>query len=250
MNCVILAAGYATRLYPLTENFPKPLLSVGGKTILDRLMENIAATGRVERFVIVSNHRFAEIFEQWEKERTFFAGDQEIPVEILDDGTSSNETRLGAVRDLELAVRRFDRPEDTLVLAGDNLVDFSFEGFLEFAHEKQTSCVMVHEERVLEKQRRTAIVTFDENHKITSYEEKPENPKGIYAVPPFYCYSKEDIGRISEALDAGISADAPGSLAAWLSKQTPMHAYEMPGKRYDIGTLESYQKVKDIFSDD
>ncbi len=247
MDCVILAAGYATRLYPLTENFPKPLLTVGKKTILDRLMENIAATGMVERFLIVSNHRFAEIFRQWEKERTFLAGERILPVEILDDGTSTNDTRLGAVRDLALAVETMETPKDVLVLAGDNLVDFSFEGFLTFAREKQSSCVMVHEEWELTKQQRTAIVTFDENRQITSYEEKPEVPKGIHAVPPFYYYRKEDIAKIPEALASGINGDAPGSLAAWLSKSTPMYAYEMPGKRYDIGTLESYKKVKEIF---
>lgn len=240
MKCLILAAGYATRLYPLTENFPKPLLQVGSKTILDWLVDDIASTGKVDEFVVISNHKFAHFFEGWAKTKSY-------KITVVDDGTSTNENRLGAVRDIQFAVDKLNLEDDLLVIAGDNILDFSFAGFLAFAEEKGTSCVMCHEETVLEKQQKTAIITKNEQDLITSYEEKPKEPKGTLAVPPFYFYSSEDAGRISEALEQGCNADAPGSFAAWLSRHTAVHAWEMPGKRYDIGDLKSYEAVKRVF---
>ena len=234
MKCIILAAGYATRLYPLTENYPKPLLKVGGKPILDWLIDDLEEA--VEGFTVVTNHKFAGIFEQW-------AGGKE-KVRILDDGTETNEGRLGAVRDIQLAATG----EDTMVMAGDNVLDFSLVPFLRFAEEKGTSCVMCHRETRLEALRKTAVITVDGEGRITGYEEKPREPKGQLAVPPFYVYRGADLGRIQEALDAGCGADAPGSFAAWLSRQTVMHAWMMPGKRHDIGDLASYEAVRDSYA--
>lgn len=233
MKCIILAAGYATRLYPLTENYPKPLLCVGGKPILDWLIEDVS--GAVEEFIVVTNHKFSGIFRTW-------AAARPERIVIIDDGTETNETRLGAVRDIQLAA---SEDSDYFVMAGDNMLDFSLRGFLDFAVSSGTSCVMCHEENDLKKQQRTAIITVDEDRKITSYEEKPKEPKGNLAVPPFYYYLKEDIKRIAEALDEGCGYDAPGSFAAWLSRKTGMHAYRMPGRRYDIGDIATYKAVKE-----
>lgn len=236
MKCLFLAAGYATRLYPLTENFPKPLLEVGDSTILDRLIEDLAPL--VEEFVVISNHKFASIFRDWAEGK---------PVVVLDDGTESNETRLGAVRDIQFAVEKLGITDDCLIMAGDNVLDFSLQGFVDFAREKGTSCVMCHPEFDPAKQRRTAIITVDGNGLITSYEEKPQRPKGDLAVPPFYFYRGADLARVTEALADGCNADAPGSFAAWLSGKAPVHAYVMPGHRYDIGDVESYQAVRMVF---
>ena len=235
MKCIIIAAGYATRLYPLTENFPKPLLEVGGKPILDHLISDIEPM--IDEFIVVTNHKFAKIFEKWASNKR--------NARIIDDGTQTNETRLGAVKDIQLAAK--DIEDDVLVMAGDNLLDFSLKGFVEFAKQKKTSCVMCHEENDLKKKQKTAIITVDAENKILSYEEKPKEPKGNLAVPPFYVYRHEDLQRIQEALDEGCSYDAPGSFAAWLSHKTPMHAYIMPGHRYDIGDLKSYEDVKKRF---
>lgn len=246
MKCLILAAGYATRLYPLTENFPKPLLAVGEKTILDWLIDDIVTTGKVDEFIVISNHKFAHHFTDWAEKKAMLWEQDAVPckVTVVDDGTSTNESRLGAVRDIQFAIEELNIEDDLLVIAGDNVLDFSFSGFLSFAERKGTSCVMCHEERVLDKQQRTAIITKDSNDLITTYEEKPKEPKGMHAVPPFYYYRKEDARKIPQALDMGCNADAPGSFAAWLSKQTNVHAWEMPGRRYDIGNLESYQQVQ------
>lgn len=235
MKCIILAAGYATRLYPLTENFPKPLLPVGGRPILDWLIDDLK--NEADEFIVVTNHKFAPVFYEW-------AAVQDN-IRILDDGTETNETRLGAVKDIELASRGID--DDVFVMAGDNVLDFSLVPFIRFAREKGTSCVMCHEENELKRQQKTAIITVDDSARITSYEEKPQVPKGNLAVPPFYYYRRGDLNRIPEALDAGCGYDAPGSYAAWLSGKTTIHAWKMPGRRYDIGDMKSYEAVRDSY---
>ena len=240
MKCIVLAAGYATRLYPLTENFPKPLLKVGPKSILDWLVDDAAPM--VEEFVVVTNHRFYPHFQEW-------AAQKPQKITVLDDGTETNETRLGAVKDIQFAVEKLGIREDCAVMAGDNVLDFSIQDFFCFAQQAGTSCVMCHEENRLEALRKTAVIKFDSDHLIISYEEKPQEPKGNHAVPPFYFYLAKDLERIPEALENGCNYDAPGNFAAWLSKHSPMHAYVMPGKRYDIGDMKSYQDVHEIFGE-
>jgi len=237
MKCIILAAGYATRLYPLTESFPKPLLPVGGKPILDWLIEDLRDS--IDEFIVVTNHKFADQFQQWACEHT-------ETIRVIDDGTETNETRLGAVRDIQLAADALD--EDVLVMAGDNVLTFSLVPFIEYAKEKNTSCIMCHEETSIPALQKTAVITVDENDLITSYEEKPAEPKGTLAVPPFYYYRACDIKRIGEALADGCSSDAPGSFAAWLSAHVPMHAWKMTGSRHDIGDIKSYEAVRDSYS--
>lgn len=245
MKCLILAAGYATRLYPLTENFPKPLLQVGEKSILDWLVDDLVETTDIDEFVVISNHKFARHFDDWKENKVRV---RPYEITVIDDGTCTNETRLGAVKDIQLAVETRNLSDDLLVMAGDNVLDFSLSSFVSFMRERNTSCVMCHEENEPKKQQKTAMITVDSEDLITSYEEKPKEPKGNMAVPPFYCYRSADVKRIKEALDDGCGYDAPGSFAAWLSKQTPMHAFRMPGKRYDIGDNNSYEYVKSAFS--
>ena len=147
MTAVILAAGYATRLYPLTENFPKPLLEVGGKSITDRLIDDLE--GIAGRFVVISNHKFFPIFEAWAEGRD--------SITVLDDGTVSNETRLGAVKDIRFAIEKLELKDDLFVMAGDNVLDFTLKDFAEYAINAGTSAVMCHEENRPEALRKTAI---------------------------------------------------------------------------------------------
>lgn len=237
MKCLILAAGYATRLYPLTENFPKPLLEVRGKTILDWLLEDIDKSGVVDQYVVISNHKFARQFQAW-------ADQHRLPITILDDGTESNETRLGAVRDVQFAIDALALHDDLLVIAGDNLLDFSLTEFISYQRRKQTSCVMRYYESSMEKLHKTGVAVVDEDGRILSMEEKPAEPKSHWCTPPFYIYKAADVGLVKVGIDSGCGVDAPGSFIAWLSSVTPVHAYEMPGKRYDIGNLQSYEEVK------
>ena len=237
MKCLILAAGYATRLYPLTENFPKPLLEVKGKTILDWLIDDIDTLGAVDEYVVISNHKFAHHFDKWAAEKT-------QKVTVVDDGTSTNETRLGAVKDIQYAIDKLELDDDMLVIAGDNLLDFSLTEFIKYAKEKNSSCIMRYYEANEQKLLKCGVVTIDENDKILEMTEKSPTPATHWCTPPFYFYTKEDAKLVQSGIDAGCGVDAPGSYIAWLCKHTDVHAMEMPGKRYDIGNLESYEKVK------
>jgi len=237
MKCLILAAGYATRLFPLTENFPKPLLTVGKKTILDWLIDDIDTSGSVDEYVVISNHKFARHFENWAKTKP-----QKITV--VDDGTSTNETRLGAVKDIQFAIDALNLDDDMLVIAGDNVLDFSLTKFIHYAQRKKTSCIMRYFEPDDKKLLKCGVVTVDEEDQILDMTEKSPTPATHWCCPPFYYYTKEDAKLVRKGIDSGCGTDAPGSYIAWLCKHTPVHAMEMPGKRFDIGNLDSYETVK------
>lgn len=237
MKCLILAAGYATRLYPLTENFPKPLLKVGEKTILDWLVDDIDRAGLVDEYVVISNHKYAHHFDTW-------AATKPQKITVVDDGTSTNETRLGAVKDIQFAIDKLCLDDELLVIAGDNVLDFSLTKFMYYAKEKNTTCVMRYYEADAKKLTKSGVVEIDENDKLLGMEEKPAQPKSPWCCPPFYFYTREDAKRIQAGIDAGCGTDAPGSYIAWLCKQTVVHAMEMPGKRYDVGNLQSYEQVQ------
>lgn len=237
MKCLILAAGYATRLYPLTENFPKPLLTVGEKTILDWLVDDIDQANAVDEYVVISNHKYAHHFIEWAKSK-------QQKITVVDDGTDSNENRLGAVKDIQFAIDMLNLDDDMLVIAGDNVLDFSLTEFIKYAKNKNTSCVMRYYEPDDKKLLKTGVVTIDSNDKILKMTEKSPNPATHWCCPPFYYYTQKDAQLVQKGIDSGCGTDAPGSYIAWLCTQTTVHAMEMPGSRYDIGNLESYEKVK------
>lgn len=248
MKCVILAAGYATRLYPLTENFPKPLLEVAGKPILDWLIDDMAQTGMIDEYIVISNHKFANIFEEWvERRNTSDILPLTSDIVILDDGTTSNDNRLGAVKDIQFAIEQLQLDDDLLVMAGDNLLDFSLADFIKYGKEKNATCVMRYYEANEERLHKTGIIEVDSADRILSFEEKPAQPKSHWCVPAFYYYTREDSHLIKKGIEGGCGTDAPGSFIAWLCQQTKVYAWEMPGKRYDIGNLQSYEEVKKIF---
>lgn len=237
MKCLVLAAGYATRLYPLTENFPKPLLTVGGKTILDWLLDDIHASGAVDEFLVISNHKFAAQFTAW-------AATKPYAVSVVDDGTSANETRLGAVCDVQFAIQTRRLDDDMLVIAGDNVLDFSLTRFVAYCREKGTSCVMRYYEPSEQKLLKCGVLTVDNDDRVIDMTEKSPTPATHWCCPPFYYYTRADAKRIPEAIADGCGTDAPGSYIAWLCRRAAVHAMEMPGSRYDIGNLESYEQVK------
>lgn len=237
MKCLILAAGYATRLYPLTENFPKPLLKVRDKAILDWLVDDIRSSGEVDEHVIVSNHKFAGHFSAWAAER------HDDRITVVDDGTSTNETRLGAVRDIQFAVDTLGLDDDTLVIAGDNVLDFSLTKFMEYAKSKGTSCIMRYYEASEKRLQKCGVVEVSQDDLILGMEEKPEFPRSHWCCTPFYYYTRKDLQRIPEGIASGCGTDAPGNYIAWLSTKVPVHAMQMPGRRYDIGNLASYKAV-------
>ena len=275
MKSVILAAGYATRLGELTKNFPKPLLQIGQNTILGRILDDIDTIPEITEHIIVTNHKFAPIFEKWAAEQHYTK-----PLRIIDDGTETNETRLGAVCDLLLAIKETPsnsplssslpskgdkRSEECLeglhkpslcreglggsllVLAADNLLFFSFRDFINFAKEKNASCIMCHEQPSIEKLQRTGVVVLDEQQRVLNMEEKPQQPKSHWAVPPFYFYHEKDLDLILHAIENGCGKDAPGNLAHYLVDHTEMYAWKMNGGRFDIGSLDTYHEAIEKF---
>ena len=227
-------------MYPLTENFPKPLLTIKNKPIIDYLIDDLENGNYIDQYIVISNHKFINYFYDWKKSR-------KENIVIIDDGSITNETRLGAVRDIELAIEQLNIEDDLLIIAGDNLLDFSLNGFIEFAKSKKANAIMAHYEESIPALQKTGVCTFDEDHLLLSMEEKPLNPKSNYAVPPFYIYKKEDLHFIKEGLEEGCGIDAPGHFLAWFCKHSKCYVFIMPGKRYDIGSLDDYNKSNKDF---
>lgn len=267
MKNIVVAAGYATRLGELTRNFPKPLLRIGSSTILGRMLDDIDPISEIDEHIIVTNHRFAPVFREWAARQSYSK-----PITIIDDGTETNETRLGAVCDLLLVIERLDERErssgglsqdgkssnskfsdDLLVVAADNLLFFTFRDFIAFAREKQSSCIMCHRQPSIEKLQRTGVVVLDENQRVLNMEEKPQEPKSHWAVPPFYIYKKDDLDLVRHAVENGCGKDAPGNLAHYMVDHTVMHAWPMQGPtdelRFDIGSLDTYHEALRRFGD-
>ena len=216
MKNIVIAAEYATRLGELTKNFPKPLLKIGNSTILGRILDDIDKIDDIDEHVIITNHKFAPIFEDWTKEQNYSK-----KITIIDDGTSTNDTRLGAVCDLLYALDKLNINDDILVVAADNLLFFSFSEFVDFAKSKATSCIMCHEE--------------------------PQAPKSHWAVPPFYIYLKKDLELVRYSVANSCGKDTPSNLAHYMVDNTEIHAWKMSASRFDIGSLDTYYEAVEKF---
>ena len=242
MKNIVIAAGYATRLGELTKNFPKPLLKIGENTILGRMLNDIDKIPEIDEHIIITNHKFAGIFEEWASGQSYTK-----PVTIVDDGTETNDTRLGAVCDLLFAMDKLKIDDDMLVVAADNILFFSFQEFVDFAKAKGTSCIMCHEQPSIEKLQRTGVIVIDDNDKVLNMEEKPQEPKSHWAVPPFYIYLKKDLEKVRHSVENGCGKDAPGNLAHYMVEQVEMHTWKMTAGRFDIGSLDTYKEACEKF---
>ena len=238
MKNIVIAAGYATRLGELTKNFPKPLLQIGDNTILGRMLDDIDRIPEIDEHIIITNSRFVNIFEFWAQKQHYSK-----PITVVDDGTLTNETRLGAVCDLLFAMEKLHIDDDMLVVAADNLLFFSFQEFVDFAKAKGTSCIMCHEQPSIEKLQRTGVIVVDDNMKVLNMEEKPQVPRSTWAVPPFYIYLKKDLDLVRHSVENGCGKDAPGNLAHYMVENTTMHAWPMSAGRFDIGSLDTYYEA-------
>ena len=238
MYAVLLAAGYATRLYPLTKDRPKPLLPVGGRPIIDYLVDRLDAAPEITRMVLVTNARFRAAFQEWSAGRRTRA-----PIEVLDDGSTCNEDRLGAVADFRLAVQHADAPgESAYVLATDNLPRFDLLDIIGFSAERGSSAVFACRTNP-ERLKRVGVALLDGEGRIVDFEEKPERPKSDLRVPPFYVYTPQAVRLVSGFLDEGNNPDAPGHFLSWLCAREPVYALRRAEGTYDIGTLATYHAV-------
>lgn len=242
MKALILAAGYATRLYPLTLNFPKPLLEVGGQTLLDALMDQLDRIEALDEVLLVSNHRFFPFFAEWRERRQC-----RRPIRLLDDGTTSNDDRLGAIGDLAFALRQTQLNSDLLVLAADNLLRFSLVELVGAFQARPHTHVCVHTVEDPARLRRTGVAVLDPDGRVRDFAEKPAQPKTQLAVPPIYVFPRTTLPRVSAYLASGGSPEAPGHFLEWLHRQEPVYAHRIQGAILDIGTPQSLAAARASF---
>jgi len=242
MKAVILAAGYATRLYPLTLDRPKALLPVAGRPMVEHLLLRLEGVEGLDAIYLVTNSKFAGAFRDWA------AGWTGQEVQIVDDGTDDEESKLGAIGDLELTIRAAAIDDDLIVLAGDNLFSESLAPFGAFARAKNAPVIGVYDVGDLEAIRRYNAIELDEDDRLTYFEEKPEQPRSTLTGIALYFYPRESLGVVGEYLAAGNNPDQPGRLIEWLYPRTPVYAWRVPGRWYDIGSAETLAEADRAFS--
>ncbi|MBR5039748.1 MAG: NTP transferase domain-containing protein [Clostridiales bacterium] len=251
MIALVLAAGYATRLYPLTINTPKPLLPVGPKTMIDYIVDEIETISDVHKIVVVTNHRFAGHFDEWAEKR--LAEDAEkgidLPIEIIDDGTTDDSNKLGAIGDIQFVIDKLSIDEDLMIIAGDNLFTYKLSDMYDFFKTNgKDTLVAIHVEPV-EQLRKLAVAILDDDCKVLSLAEKPKEPKSHTAIYATYMYLRETLPMIRRYLDEGNTPDAPGNFPSWLYTRKDVLAYRAPGVCIDIGTPENYKDVCDNYEE-
>ena len=245
MKAIILAAGYATRLYPLTKNFPKPLLEVGGKTILDHLVDQIKIISDIDRIYVVTNRRFYGHFADWAcKNKAIQAG---LKTEILDDGTISNDDRLGAVGDIQFAIEACAIADDVLVLAADNILLFSLQKLVDTFNSNPVSHVAVRHNPDYDDRKRRGNVQLDKDNRVLQFIEKPDRPISEWSASPVYIYPASILPRFEEYIASGGNPDAPGHFVAWLHTCETVYGYDIEGGVLDIGNRESLAEARAFF---
>jgi len=228
MKAIVLAAGYATRLYPLTRTIAKPLLPIGGRPMPGHILDRVRGVAEVAAVHVVTNRKFAESFRQWAQGRS---------VTVHDDGTTSEDDRLGAIGDVRFVVDEAGlEGDDLLVIAGDNLFDFDLAGYVRWWRGKaEASAVALYDVGDLELARRYGVVALAGDERVESFEEKPEQPPSTLAATAAYLYHREHVPLLRRYLDEGNSPDQPGRFIAWLCLRAPVYGYRFEGDWRDIG---------------
>jgi glucose-1-phosphate thymidylyltransferase len=242
VKALILAAGYATRLYPLTLDRPKALLPVGGKPMLDHLMEQLEQVEGLDEVYVVTNSKFAEAFREWAAARSG------LPLRIIDDGTVDDDSKLGAIGDLDLTIREAELDDDLIVLAGDNLFSESIAPFPVFALGKGGPALGVYEVGDFDTIRRYSVIELDDDDRVTRLEEKPERPRSTLAGIALYFYPRPALRYVREYLEDGNNPDQPGRLVQWLYPRTAVYGWRVPGRWFDVGSKETLAEADRAFT--
>ena len=246
MNALILAAGYATRLYPLTLNKAKPLLEVGGKPVIEWLFDNLISVSTLKTVYIVTNDKFAGDFQKWAT--AYQAKHSEMKIKIINDGSKSDDDKLGAIGDINLVLSRESLADnDLLVIAGDNLFEQPLGDFVNTA-KRSRAAVAVHDVGNLEAMKKYGTVTVDKDGVITNFEEKPQKPKSTLAAVALYYYSRQVLPLFKTYLAAGNNPDQPGLFLQWLYTREPVATFEMKGRWLDIGSKETLENADKVFA--
>ncbi len=238
MRSLILAAGYGTRLYPLTLDRPKALLKIGGKSICERLLGKLQETEKCNGAYIVTNDKFCGMIDSWVREREFA-----YPVEVINDNTTSNDDRLGAIGDMHLVVDLKKPEEDLLIIAGDNLFEFDLLSFIRFAQKKRSLCVALYDVKDFDLAKKYGIVKIDRDGRMEKFQEKPAEPESTLASTGIYYFPKSILEDLDDYMASGLTKDAPGNFISWIASKKDVYGFVFTEKWYDIGDKRSFERA-------
>jgi glucose-1-phosphate thymidylyltransferase len=246
MKVIILAAGYATRLYPLTLHQPKPLLPVAGRPMIEHVLDKLAPIGGIDRVLVVTNAKFAGHFQQWaDRYRNASA---QIGFTVVNDGTTDDKNKLGAIGDIHYVLETQKVDDDLIVVAGDNLFSATLEGFGHHCRAKQAPVLALYDVGDLEQIKKYNSISVDTDGRITFFEEKPQRPTSTLTGIALYYYPKAALAWIRQYVAEGNNPDQPGRLVQWLYTRTPVYTWRVPGIWYDIGSKETLEEANRIFA--
>lgn len=246
MNVIILAAGYATRLYPLTLTQPKPLLPVAGKPMIEYVLDNLSGIDGIDRIYVVTNSKFAGHFQKWAD--GYGGSKKKLHFTIVNDGSTDDSNKLGAIGDLHLVITRENVTDDVIVVAGDNLFSNELSEFGRYCREKQAPVLAVYDVGELEEIKKYNSITIDPAGRITFFEEKPKQPTSTLTGIALYYYPKSVLPLIRQYVAEGNNPDQPGRLVQWLYPRVPFYTWKVPGLWYDIGSKETLEEANKIFA--
>jgi glucose-1-phosphate thymidylyltransferase len=247
MNILILAAGYATRLYPLTLTKAKPLLEVAGKPMMEWVIDNLAPIHGIEKVYVVTNSKFAGDFQAWADH--YNQTHAKLAFEIINDGSTGDADKLGAIGDVNLVINRAGLAKsDLIVVAGDNLFSQSLEDFGSFCLSKQQPVLALHDAGTLSEAKKYGVVAVNDTGEITSFEEKPPEPKSTLIGIALYYYPAKTVAQFATYLAEGHNPDQPGRFVQWLYQHTPVQTWKVPGTWFDVGSKETLEEANRIFA--
>jgi len=237
MKAIVLAAGYATRLYPLTLNTPKPLLKIAGKPMIEYILDKLYEIPSLDEIFIITNDKFFDKFNNWINNYK-----SNISIEIINDKTNSNEDRIGAIGDIDLVIKREKIKDELIIVAGDNLFEFSLKEFVDFSKDKPI--IASHDINNIDLAKQYGILSVDDKYKITNFEEKPEKPKSTLAATCIYFLPSDIVKMIDEYIQKGNPTDKPGHFIQWLYKETEVYSFVTKERWFDIGSKEQLEEVR------
>lgn len=246
MKLIVLAAGYATRLYPLTLNQPKPLLPVAGKPMMEHVLDNLIPIEAINEIFIVTNAKFAEHFTRWAED--YKTGNRIRPIIVINDHSTDDANKLGAIGDMNLVLNEGQIDDDIVVVGGDNLFSQSLERFGKFCRESNAPVTGVYDVGTLEESRKYGVIAVNGNGQIDFFEEKPADPKSTLIAIALYYYPRATLRLIRQYLAEGNNPDQPGRLVQWMYQRTPFYAWQVPGIWFDVGSKETLEEANRIFS--
>ena len=246
MKVIILAAGYATRLYPLTLTQPKPLLPVAGKPMIEHVLDNLAPIGGIDRVYVVTNAKFAGHFQQWADR--YRATKSRLEFTVVNDGSTDDHNKLGAIGDIHYVLTTQNVNDDLIVVAGDNLFSERLDAFGKFCREKNAPVLALYDVGDLEQIKKYNSISLDGDGRIKFFEEKPKNPTSTLTGIALYFYPKHTVPLIRQYMAEGNNPDQPGRLVQWLYPRTAVYTWRVPGVWYDIGSKETLEEANRIFA--